>query len=125
MRWKRPDLHEVILHDISDDAKLVEVSPPPLCAKRLLEGDLHVADVLVIPDGPQERVGESQHQHVLHQLLPQVVVDSAGHKTARQCPILAQSLPALRTRVIICAFDATRPWKTILSQSLFLVSVTH
>jgi hypothetical protein len=70
-------LDEVILHHISDDAKLVEVPPPAFRAEGLFERDLHIADVLVVPNGAQECVGKAQHQHVLHKLLAQVVVNSA------------------------------------------------
>lgn len=31
----------MVLHHISDDAVLIEVPTPALCAKRLLEADLH------------------------------------------------------------------------------------
>lgn len=34
-------LQHVILHDISDDAVLIEVAPSTLRAKGLLEADLH------------------------------------------------------------------------------------
>ena len=55
------DLYEVILHHISDDAKLVKVATSALCAKGLLESDLHIADVLVIPNGTQEGIRKPQH----------------------------------------------------------------
>mmetsp|Transcript_11898 Transcript_11898/g.22286 ORF Transcript_11898/g.22286 Transcript_11898/m.22286 type:complete len:251 (+) Transcript_11898:235-987(+) len=43
------NLKQVVLHDISDDAVVVEVSSPSLRAKILTEDDLHVLDVLPVP----------------------------------------------------------------------------
>ena len=40
----RAHLHEVVLHDITDDAKLVKVAPAPLRANVLLEADLDIGD---------------------------------------------------------------------------------
>ena len=63
-------LYKVVLHDIPDNSKLIEVSATALCAERLFECDLHVADVLVVPNRTQEGIGKSQHKHILHELLP-------------------------------------------------------
>mmetsp|Transcript_32334 Transcript_32334/g.70578 ORF Transcript_32334/g.70578 Transcript_32334/m.70578 type:complete len:376 (-) Transcript_32334:225-1352(-) len=68
-------LQQMVLHNVADDAVLVEVTPPALGAKGLGEGDLHVADVLARPEGLEQQVGEPQHRQVVDQLLPQVVVD--------------------------------------------------
>ena len=55
----------MILHDITNDAKLVKVAPAAFSAKVLLHGDLHVADVVAIPKWIQEGVGKPHRQHVL------------------------------------------------------------
>ena len=52
-------LCQVILHDISDDAKLIKVSPAALCAKGFLEADLHIGDEVPVPRWGQELVGKS------------------------------------------------------------------
>ena len=79
----------MVLHDITDDAELIEVAPSPFGAKRLLEGDLDVGNVVMIPGGPKERVGKTQDQHVLHQLLPKVVINSAHkHRIIRWSPCI-------------------------------------
>ena len=39
-------------------------------------GDLHVVDVAAVPERLEDRVGEPQHQHVLHGLFAEVVVDA-------------------------------------------------
>ena len=37
-----------VLHDISDDSKLVKVSTSSLCSKRFFEGDLDVRDQVLV-----------------------------------------------------------------------------
>ena len=64
----------MVLHDVSDDAKLIKVPATALRAERLLEDNLHVCNVLVVPAGGDEAICEAHDQHVLHQLLAQVVV---------------------------------------------------
>lgn len=39
---QRVDLEQVVLHDIPDDAKLIEVAAAPVGAKRLFEADLDI-----------------------------------------------------------------------------------
>mmetsp|Transcript_16308 Transcript_16308/g.48909 ORF Transcript_16308/g.48909 Transcript_16308/m.48909 type:complete len:388 (+) Transcript_16308:465-1628(+) len=72
---ERHDLNQVILDDIPNDAELVKVAAPPLRAKRLLEANLHVGNVVAVPAGGNNGIGEPQHDQVLCQLLAQVVVD--------------------------------------------------
>ena len=52
-------LCQVILHDIPDDAKLIKVPSAALCAKGLLEANLHIGDEVSVPCGRQELVGKS------------------------------------------------------------------
>lgn len=70
-------LYEVILHDIPDDAELIKVSSASFGPKGFLEGNLNIADVLVIPYGPQKSICKSQYQHILHELFAQIMVNSA------------------------------------------------
>ena len=37
-----------VLHDVSDDSKLVKVSTSSLCSKRFFEGDLDVRDQVLV-----------------------------------------------------------------------------
>eukprot|EP00166_Cyanidium_caldarium_P003890 ctg_381.g135 len=71
-------LQQVILHDVADDTKVVKVAGAPLDAKVLLESDLDGGNVLIVPQRLQEVIGKPQRQHVLYQLLAQVVVDAEG-----------------------------------------------
>jgi hypothetical protein len=66
----------VVLHDISNDAKLIKVTASALSAERLLEGDLDVVDVVAVPGSAEERVTEAKDQDVLHHLLAKIVVNS-------------------------------------------------
>jgi len=60
--------------DLAD--KPVEVAPPPLRAKVLLEGERHALDRVAVPDGLEHGVGEAHDEQVLRHLLAQVVVDT-------------------------------------------------
>ena len=40
----------MVLHDVTDDAKLVEVASSALGAEGFLEGDRDVSDVVPVPD---------------------------------------------------------------------------
>jgi hypothetical protein len=64
------------LHDITDDAELIEVAPTALSAERLLKCDLDVVDVVTVPRGVEELVAESQDENVLDHLLTEVVVNT-------------------------------------------------
>lgn len=64
----------MVLHDIPDDAELIKVAAAALSAEGLLEDNLDIGYVLVVPTGGDEAVGKAHDQHVLHQLLAQVVV---------------------------------------------------
>jgi hypothetical protein len=66
----------MVLHNISDDTKLVKVTTTALGTERLLEGDLDVVDVVSVPGGAKELVTKPQDQNVLHHLLAQVMVDT-------------------------------------------------
>ena len=66
----------MILHNITDDAKLVEVTAASFSAEWLLECDLHVVDVVAVPGCAEERVAESEDEQVLHHLLAQVVINT-------------------------------------------------
>lgn len=70
------DLEQMVLHNITDDTELVKVPPTALSAKRLLEGDLHVVDVIPVPGRAEELVTKSQDQDILHHLLAQVMVNA-------------------------------------------------
>jgi hypothetical protein len=51
-------LHEVVLHDVPDDAALVEVAAPALGPEVLLERDCDRGDVVPVEGGRHELVAE-------------------------------------------------------------------
>ncbi len=75
-RGERQQLQQVVLEHVAHDAGFLVVLAALLDADRLRRRDLHVVDPLPVPDRLEDRVGEAQHQHVLHRLLAEVVIDA-------------------------------------------------
>jgi hypothetical protein len=65
----------VILDDVAGRADAVVVAGATADTDVLGHGDLDVVDVVAVPDGLEELVGEADGQEVLDGLLAQVVVD--------------------------------------------------
>ena len=74
----------MVLDDVADDAVLVKVPAPALRAEGLLEDDLHVRDVVPVPQRRQKAVREPHHHQVLRQLLAKVVVDAVQLRLGEQ-----------------------------------------
>ena len=70
------DLHHVVLHDVAQRPGALVEAAPVFDAERFGHGDLHVVDVAPVPDGFEDRVGETQGKDVLDGLLAHVVVDA-------------------------------------------------
>lgn len=85
-----PPRHTV-LHDITDDAKFVEVATTAFGTERLLERDLkqlelvystrrtpylNIIDVVAIPGSVEESVAKAHNEDVLDHFLTQVVVNT-------------------------------------------------
>jgi hypothetical protein len=70
------NLEEMVLHNITNDTKLVEVTSTSFSTEGLLESDLNVVDMLSVPCGAEEGVTKSEDQNVLDHLLAKVVVNS-------------------------------------------------
>ena len=66
----------MVLDDVAGRADAVVVARPAADADVLGHGDLHVVDVVRVPDRVEQLVGEPQRQDVLHRLLAEVVVDA-------------------------------------------------
>ena len=67
---------QVVLDDVTGGADAVVVAAATAEPDVLGHGDLHVVDVVRVPDRIEQLVGEAQRQDVLHRLLAQVVVDA-------------------------------------------------
>ena len=69
-------LQHVVLDQVAQRAGLVVVAGAGADADVLGGGDLHVVDVVAVPQRLEHAVGEAERHHVLHRLLAQVVVDA-------------------------------------------------
>jgi hypothetical protein len=77
-RHQRQQLHQVILQHVAHGAGGVVVAGAPAHALRLGHGDLHVVDVVAVPDRLDQGVGEAEHQQVLHRFLAEVMIDAVN-----------------------------------------------
>lgn len=66
----------MVLHDISDDTELVEISTTTFRSKGFLECDLNVIYVVSVPRGTEKLVTESEDENILDHLLSEVMIDS-------------------------------------------------
>jgi hypothetical protein len=67
---QREQLQQVVLDDVAGGADAVVVARAAADADVLGHGDLHVVDVVGVPDRLEHLVGEPERQHVLHRSLP-------------------------------------------------------
>ena len=66
----------MVLDDVANDAGLVVELAAPFDAEALGHRDLHVLDVVPVPDRLEERVREAEVEEVLHRFLAEEVVDA-------------------------------------------------
>ena len=65
----------MVLHDIADRAGFLVELAAAIHANFLGHRDLHTGDIIAIPDGLEEGVGEAEVQQTLHRLLAEIVID--------------------------------------------------
>ena len=68
-------LEDVVLNDVAQGTLRVVVAPAVLDTQGFGDGDLHMIDVVAIPDRLEDPVQEPEAEKVLHRLLAEVVVD--------------------------------------------------
>ncbi len=73
---KAQQLHHVILHHVAQRTSLLVERSSAFDAQCFRRGDLHVVDVIAVPDGLKNSVGKAEDQNVLHGLFAEVVVDA-------------------------------------------------
>ena len=73
---KRQQLHHVVLHHVAQRARLLIERAAALDADLFRGGDLNVIDIVPVPDGLEDAVGEAEDEDVLHRLLAQVMIDA-------------------------------------------------
>ena len=75
-RHQRQHLQQVALDHVAQGAGAVVVAGAPLDPARLGVGDLHVVDVVAVPQRLEQQVGEAEDEDVLYGALPEVMVDA-------------------------------------------------
>ncbi len=73
---ERQQLKEMVRHHVAQRAGRVVEGAAPADGDGLGDGDLHMVDMLALPDRLEQAVGETQHQNVLHRLLAEIMVDA-------------------------------------------------
>ena len=91
-RDQRHQLEQVVLDHVARGADAVVVAGAAADADVLGHGDLHVVDVVGVPDRLEHGVGEAHRQDVLDRLLAEVVVDPEDRARAgRRRPAMSLS----------------------------------
>ena len=80
----------------ANDTVLIEISAPPLGAERLRKHNLHILNVLPIPQRLEHQVREAEHCEIVNQFLPEVMIDPAE---TEQESISENRSPPMRTGV--------------------------
>ena len=75
-RDKREHLEKMRLNHVADRARLIVERGALSNRNRLCRRDLHVVDVLLIPNRLEDRVREAQDKHRLHEFLAEIVIDA-------------------------------------------------
>src|SRR3954467_4542043 len=70
----------MVLHHITDGADLFVESTEAFDADLFGHGHLHARDLLAIPYGLQERVGEAEVHEVLHRFFTKVMVNAKDRR---------------------------------------------
>ena len=88
-RHQRHQLHQVVLDHVAGGADAVVVAGAAADADVLGHRDLHVVDVVGVPDRLEQVVREAHREDVLHRLLAEVVVDPED-RLRREDPVDAR-----------------------------------
>ena len=70
------DLEDMVLDDVADGAGLVVEGSAALDAEVFGHGDLDALDVVAVPEGFEEGVGEAEGDHVVDGAFGEVVIDA-------------------------------------------------
>ena len=72
---QRQQLEQMVRHHVAQRAGGVIEAAAVADAELLVDGDLHMVDVVAIPDRLEHAVGEAQHQDVLDGFLAEIMID--------------------------------------------------
>ena len=70
----------MILHDVANGAGAVIEGSPALYAEVLGHRDLHALHEMAVPECLQERVRETEEDHVMHGPLPEIMIDTEDRR---------------------------------------------
>ena len=66
----------MILHHVAQGTCGFVITSTTFHAERFCRRDLHVIDVVRVPERREDRVGKAKHKDVLRRFLPQKMIDS-------------------------------------------------
>ena len=66
----------MVRHHVAQRAGRVVIAAAAADGERFRDRDLHMVDMVAIPDRLEQSVGEAQHHDVLHRLLAEIMVDA-------------------------------------------------
>src|SRR5690606_30875229 len=69
-------LQKMVLHHVTKRTRFVVKIPAPFHTHGFSDGDLHVINVVAVPQGLEQRVGEANGEQVLHGLFAEVMVNA-------------------------------------------------
>src|SRR3569832_2089370 len=75
-RDQREQLQQMALDHVTQRTRALVIIGAAFDAERLRVRDLHVIDVLAVPHGLEQEIGEAEHQDDLHRALTEVMIDA-------------------------------------------------
>jgi hypothetical protein len=73
---QRQQLEKMVRHHVTQRAgRVVKAAAMADDPDLLIDGDLHMVDVIAVPDRLEHAVGKTQHQDVLHRLFAEIMID--------------------------------------------------
>ncbi len=88
----------MILHDVANGADFLVERAAALHAELLGHGDLHVLDVVAVPNRLEKGIGEAEIEQILHRLLAQIVIDAEYGRFGKY--LVKRAVERLRRREI-------------------------
>lgn len=90
----------MVLDNVTNDARLIEIATAALCADIFFHRDRHGRNVVAIPGWPNNSIAEAKRHDVLHHFFTQVVIDTINFLFLKQRVDMCREL---RSRVVVMA----------------------
>src|SRR5262249_42723306 len=75
-RREADELHDVIRHHVAQRARRVVIASTSFDADELSHGDLHMIDVVPVPDRLKKPIPETKYQDILDSLFAKIMIDA-------------------------------------------------